>query len=133
MGRGGRIARPLRSRSRSHPHLNLPPRPHRNSRSPHLGTRRRSVGQVQLHLLETEKVRTVRNIPGDNGPSSSSSVVPEIVTSCTVSLRDIDACVIVELLPLDPPELFVAVVRDVIVERSEGDVKRPRAAASTER
>lgn len=87
---------------------------------------------MQLYLLEMERLRSVRNIPGDNGPSSASSVVPEIVTSCTVSVRDIDACVIVELLPLDPPELFVAVVRDVIVDKSEGDVSRPLAAASTD-
>ena len=44
--------------------------------------------------------------------------------------RDTDACVTVELLPLDPSELFVAVVRDVSVEMRDGDVRRARAAAA---
>ena len=40
---------------------------------------------------------------------------------------------IVELLPLEPPELLVAVVNDVNVEITDGDVKRPLAAARTSR
>lgn len=38
-----------------------------------------------------------------------------------------------ELLPLEPPELSVAVVNDVNVDRSDGDVKRSRDAARTAR
>ncbi len=39
----------------------------------------------------------------------------------------------VELLPLEPLELFVAVVNDVKLEIMDGAFKCPRAAASTAR
>lgn len=45
----------------------------------------------------------------------------------------IDAWVTVELLPLDPLDLFVEVVRDVYVEIIDGDVNLALAAANTAR
>ena len=42
----------------------------------------------------------------------------------------IDACVTVELLPLDPLDLFVDVVREVNVDRVDGEVNLDLAAAN---
>jgi hypothetical protein len=64
------------------------------------------------------------SIPGDMGISGSAS------GRCTVNSFDMDACVTVELLLLEPPELLVAVV---VVEMREGEVRRPLAAARTAR
>ncbi len=43
----------------------------------------------------------------------------------------IDSCVTVELLPLDPPELWVAVVEVVKAEMVDGEFSRALAAANT--
>jgi hypothetical protein len=68
------------------------------------------------------------NIPGDIGSSGASGSI----SGCWgTKLLDMEACVTVELLPLELPELLVAVVNDVSVETRDGDVKRPLAAAAS--
>ena len=62
---------------------------------------------------------------GDNGASDASGRLP------TLDRFDMEACVTVELLPLDPLDLFVVLVKDVEVESIEGDVSLPLATANT--
>jgi hypothetical protein len=80
----------------------------------------------RLRNFSHEKYQDSHGIPGDIGNSDFDSDLRD-----GLKQFDIEACVTVELLLLDPPELFVAVVREVDVEITEGDVSRDRAAART--
>lgn len=77
-------------------------------------------------IRQLDSVKIPSDLPGDMGAFStvSGSGFKRLVRL---------ACVIVELLPLEPPEVSVAVVSEVTVDNSDGDVSRSFAAARTAR